>query len=95
MILPMSIFVIFRVSNPSKLEAELAREFPDDHRVLSEGQYLVAAKGSAKDVSDRLKITGEGGGTGPAIIFRMLNYYGRAPTDIWDWVKVKAEQSDG
>jgi hypothetical protein len=95
MILPMSIFVIFRVSDTSRLEEILAREFSDDHRIIANGQYLVASRGSAQQLSDRLQITGDAGNIGPAIVFKMLNYYGRAPADIWDWIKIKAEQSDG
>ena len=89
----MGIFVIFRVANPAALEAALAKVFPDDHLVVNPGQYMVSAKGSAKDVSDHLDISG--GVAGPAMVFKMANYYGRATSDIWDWVKVKAEQSDG
>ena len=89
----MSIFVVFRVLDSSKLEAALTREFPDDHRKLADGQYLVSSKGSAKAVSDKLGISDNT--SGAAIVFKMLNYFGRAPADIWDWIKVKAEQTDG
>lgn len=89
----MSIFVIFRVSNPTNVETALEREFPNDHFKLGSGEYLVSAVGSAKDVSDKLGISD--GPTGPAIVFRMLNYFGRASTEIWDWIKAKAEQTSG
>lgn len=89
----MSIFVIFRVANTASLEAELAKVFPSDHLPLGGGEYLVSATGSAKEVSDRLGISD--GSTGAAIVMKMMNYFGRASTDIWDWIKGKAEQAGG
>jgi hypothetical protein len=85
----MSIFVIFRVARPAELEAALARVYPDDYLSLGGGQYLVSAIGSAKAVSDKLGISD--GNMGSAIVFKMTNYFGRATTEIWDWVKNKAE----
>ncbi|SFN80987.1 hypothetical protein SAMN05216573_12262 [Bradyrhizobium sp. Rc3b] len=29
------------------------------------------------------------------MIFSMANYYGRATTEIWDWIKAKAEMPGG
>ena len=89
----MSIFVIFRALSPAQLEAALVREFPDDHRKLENNEYLVSAAGSAKEVSDKLGISD--GNTGPAIVFRMSSYFGRAPGEIWEWIKLKAEQAGG
>ena len=89
----MDIFVIFRVADPSAIEEALARVFPDNHKSLTSGEYLVSTNGSAKDVSDKLGISDNR--TQPAIVFKMANYFGRAPTEIWDWIKVKAEQSGG
>jgi hypothetical protein len=51
---------------------------------------LISAIGTAKDISDKLGVT-PGNDAGAAIIFSMGNYYGRATTEIWDWIKVKAE----
>ena len=85
----MAIFVIFRVSNQVQLERALSEAFPGNHLKVEDGQYLVSSPGIAKDVSDRLGITD--GKTGVAMVFSMANYFGRAPTDIWDWIKAKAE----
>lgn len=90
----MPIFVVFRVSDVQKMESALRSAFPDDHLKVASGQWLVSANGTAKDVSDRLKVT-PGQDTGPAIIFSMANYYGRATTEIWDWIKTKAERTGG
>jgi hypothetical protein len=88
-----SIFVVFRVTNAAALEAALKNVFPENYLIVGNGEYLVSAIGSAKDVSDRLGISS--GPVGPAIVFKMSNYFGRASTDIWEWIKVKAEQTGG
>jgi hypothetical protein len=89
----MAIFVIFRVASLPQIEAALKEVFPNDHLQVGPGQWLVSAIGTAKDVSDRLRISD--GSRGAAMIFSMGNYFGRAPTDIWDWIKAKAEKPGG
>lgn len=53
-------------------------------------EWVVSAVGTPKDVSDKLGVT-PGTETGTAMIFSMGSYYGRATTEIWDWIKAKAE----
>jgi hypothetical protein len=90
----MTIFVIFRVVDPPKMEAAIQRAFPNNHFKLDADEWLVSAIGTAKDVSDQLGVTPRDD-TGPAMIFSMANYYGRASTEIWDWIKAKSERPDG
>jgi len=73
------------------MEAAVRRVFPSDHFKVADDQWLISAIGTAKDISDKLGVT-PGNETGPAIVFSMANYYGRATTEVWDWIKVKAEQ---
>jgi hypothetical protein len=89
----MSIFAIFKVSNSPAIEAALQEKLPGKHLKLSDGQYLVSAIGTAKAVSDDLGISE--GKVGSAIVFKMENYFGRATSDIWEWVKTQAETSVG
>jgi hypothetical protein len=89
----MGIFVIFRVADPAKIKAAVEAEFPLDNISLDHNEWLVSMKGTAKEVSDKLKISDASNGA--AIVFGMSNYFGRAPSDVWDWVKAKAEASDG
>jgi hypothetical protein len=44
-------------------------------------------------LSDKLGTTD--GSNGAAIVFGMSGYFGRAPSNIWDWIKSKAEQANG
>jgi hypothetical protein len=90
----MAIFVVFRVSDPKKMEAAMLRTFPDDHIQVHAGEWLVSTSGTAKDVSDKLQVT-PGNDAGAAIVFSMANYYGRATSEIWEWIKAKAEGTVG
>lgn len=90
----MTIFAIFRVSHPDKMRDALARVFPNNHLQVKDDEWLLSASGTARDVSDKLGVT-PGNDTGGAIIFSMANYYGRSDTQIWEWIKAKAEQSGG
>jgi hypothetical protein len=89
----MSIFVIFRVSDVEKVKTALISSFPEDHLEVDTGQFLVSSNLSAEAVSEKLKVTD--GTNGNAIVFAMGNYYGRASTNIWEWIKTKAEKADG
>ena len=86
----MAIFVIFRVSSPPLMEAAMQRAFPGNHLKSDTAEWIVSAIGTPKDVSDKLGVT-PGADTGTAMIFSMGSYYGRATTEIWDWIKAKAE----
>lgn len=90
----MGIFVIFRVANAAKMSAALKTHFPDDHLDIGQNEWLVSAKGTAKEISDKLGIS-DGAGAGNAIVFSMGSYFGRAATNIWDWIKAKSEATDG
>lgn len=89
----MSIFVIFRVSEPEKVKAALEASFPDNYLEVADGQFLVVSGLSAEAVSDKLKISD--GVNGNGMVFAMGSYFGRASTNIWDWIKAKAEKADG
>ena len=89
----MAIFVMFRSGTPAKLDEALTRLYPDDNLEISKGVWLVSSPGTARQLSDKLGVSD--GELGAAIIFSMGNYYGRASTEIWDWIKEKAEQNGG
>ena len=90
----MTIFVVFKVAEPAKMHAAILSAFPQDHLRLQDNEWLISGIGTAKDISDKLNISPPGG-TGSAIVFSMANYYGRATTETWDWIKAKAESSVG
>ena len=89
----MSIFVLFRISEPAKVKAALDVNFPNDYLEVADAEFLVATNLTAEALSKKLKITD--GTHGNGIVFAMGGYYGRASTDIWDWIKAKVEKVNG
>jgi hypothetical protein len=61
----MAIFVVFRVFEPSAMEAALQKAFPGDHLKIHSGEYLVSSNGTSKEIYE--KLDAEGGGI--AIVF--------------------------
>lgn len=51
---------------------------------LQNGETLIAFRGTSKELSDLLKISD--GENGPAIVASVGSYFGRASTDIWEWI---------
>lgn len=90
----MAIFVVFKVSDPGKMHSAVTSVFPLDHLELGDNEWLISARGTAQEVSNRLGLT-PGNDLGSAIVFSMQSYYGRASTNVWDWIKTKAEETNG
>jgi hypothetical protein len=95
----MTIFIVCRVQDPLKMKASIESHYPDNHMDIGNNEWLISAKSTAKEVSDKLCITGGelamAQHPGRAIIFRIENYFGLAPTDIWEWIKTKTEATNG
>jgi hypothetical protein len=89
------IFAIFGVANPTVLGPVIAATYPTDHYVIEApgNEWLVSDSGTAKDVCDKLGITG--GERGAAIVVGVRGYYGRKSTDLWEWMKAKLEATNG
>lgn len=91
----MTIFAIFRVQDPERMRARLADVYPHDHFDLGNNEFLIAAKGTAKEISDAIGVTGETATAGNAIVLTIESYYGRAASNIWEWIKSKSEATNG
>ena len=87
----MTLFAILGHDENPKLEAALAVHFPDNFLKIGAGQWLVAGKGTSVDVSNVLGISD--GSSGSAIVVSVASYYGRAASNIWEWMKVKLSAS--
>jgi sarcosine oxidase gamma subunit len=79
-----SLFAIMAPSDDPKLEAAIQAKFPADQLKVGPGQWIIAATGTSKDISDQLGLTE--GDVGSAIIVSFSGYYGRASTNIWEWI---------
>jgi len=91
---PNTLFAIFAASNPEALKEKLsspAADFPILSKVTSDESWFVIAPNAITtiELSNSLGITD--GAVGGAVIVRVENYYGRASTDVWEWVVAKLE----
>lgn len=91
----MTIFVVFRAQTPDRLNERIEREFPHDHMRLQNNEWLISAEMTPIELSNKIGITTDPSETGSAMVFSMRSYYGRATSDIWDWIKTKTEASSG
>jgi len=89
----MAIFAIFRTSAPEALGLAIAAEYPESHLHLGGGEWLVATSATAREVSDRIGLSG--GDNGAGIVVTVSGYFGRAPAEMWDWINAKAEHPHG
>jgi hypothetical protein len=83
--------VVFAILSPigdnSALETVIPIQFPNDWLKLAPGQWLVAGKGTAVDVSNKLGISD--GQNGVGLVFSVSSYFGRADPNVWEWIRVK------
>lgn len=56
---------------------------------LPRGEFFVSFKGTSQELSDLLQISD--GTAGSAIVSSVSSYYGRAGTNIWEWVQAHWE----
>jgi hypothetical protein len=91
----MTIFTVLMPSPQPNLSAEIKRIYPLDHLSLNETQWLISATGTVTEVCAKLGIYDPSRPTAPmtglAVVFTTTSYFGRAPTNIWDWLKAKLE----
>lgn len=83
-----------RMTDPEnqKIATALATEFPDNHIQIRPGQWFLVSSGTAKEVSDKLKVT-PGNEVGGAVIVSVNGYYGRTSSQTWEWVASKVGKS--
>jgi hypothetical protein len=73
--------------DPIEIEAEIAKVLPNDSYRLPQGEWVVRYSGTTQELSNALLITD--GSSENAVIFAISAYFGRAPTNIWEWVKTR------
>jgi hypothetical protein len=95
----MTIFAVLFPSPQQRLAEVIKETYPNDFMRISDTQWLVSGTGTAIDVCTKLKIYDandpNGQPSGLAIVFATSGYFGRAPSNIWDWIKVKLESPPG
>ena len=90
----MTIFAVLFPSPQPMVASLIADKFQHDHLRLSDTQWLISAsKATATDISNAIGVSGppDFAPAGLAVVFATTSYFGRAPTTVWDWIKVKLE----
>lgn len=91
----MTIFTVLLPRPQPALADKITSEFQTDALRISDTQWLVSGAGTAMEISKKLGIAdpvhpdlppiGEG------IVFATNGYFGRAPANVWEWIKAKLE----
>lgn len=87
----MGVFLITPISNPDDIARAVKEHFPKEHLPIPRtGSILVSFNGTTRELSDDLGISK--GEVGSAVVVPVTNYYGRAPVEIWEWMKTRLER---
>jgi hypothetical protein len=93
----MAVFAVLMPTPQPALIAAIQRLFPTDCLAITDTQWLISTKGTAIELTAKLGIYDgaepEKPAIGSAIILLVTSYFGRAPSDVWDWLKAKQEAS--
>ena len=88
----MGIFLVTAINDPSKVEASIKAHFNGEYyQVPHNNAWFVVFNGTTKELSDKIGLTNAANGTG--VVIAVSNYYGRAPTDMWEWLKTRVERA--
>jgi hypothetical protein len=91
----MTIFVLMMPTPQPALAQKVQAEFNGNSLSITDTQWLISASGTAQEVSTRLGITDPTNPSaqpvGVGIVFATSGYFGRAPSNIWEWLKAKLE----
>ena len=95
----MAIYIAVPLTQDSKAldEAVTFNIEPSNHyKLQSDRGWLIKFDGTSVELSNRIGLTGQPQGEtsliGSAIIVPVSAYYGRGPTDMWEWLKTRLEQ---
>ena len=91
----MSIFVVLTESFNDKVEEVIKQKFPGEYFRISAGQWLVSTASTSKELTETLGVIDKDKGPGPAVIFSISSFYGMWSEDLWEWLTLKFEKSNG
>jgi hypothetical protein len=95
----MSIYIAVPLTTSSTalneaVEATIASH-SDRYKLQSDRGWLIRFDGTSVELSNHIGLTGQEQGQpsliGSAIIVPVSGYYGRGPTDMWEWLKTRLE----
>lgn len=91
----MAVFAVLMPSSQPGVVEAIKTSFPDDHLALNDTQYLISFKGTASALTAQLGIWDASKPTatptGLGVVLAFSAYSGRAPLEVWEWLKTKWE----
>ena len=90
----MPIFLVATGKTNDKLDAVLARRFPEDVLRIADNQWLVSAQMNTGRLAEVID-PDEGGKWGEMIVVTAGNYSGWHDPDIWEWIDQKRSAGHG
>jgi len=86
-----TLFAVMADPANQALPVRLEEAFADNYIQIRPGQWFVVGTGTANEISTKLKVT-PGNESGPAVIVAVSGYFGRASSQVWEWVAAKVGQ---
>jgi hypothetical protein len=84
----MAAFSVISLSPNPELDKAIATAYAGAYLALSATAWLVADTGvTTKDVCDKINV--RHGGITRVIVTKIESYFGVAPPNIWEWLKIK------
>jgi len=85
----MTLFIVVGTfpRNFETLGQSVAEAYKDNHLRLNPGCWIIADSVTAREVSEKIGVGSTATPSGTAVVASVANYYGRASTEIWEWMK--------
>lgn len=82
-------------TQPLRSAVENSISHESRYELQADSGWLIHFNGTTIELTNHLGITGQETGeashVGSAIVIPITNYYGRGPTDMWEWLKLRME----
>lgn len=82
-------------TDPLKQSVERNISAENRYELQANSGWLINFSGTTIELTNHLEITGQHKGeqspVGSAIVIPVSNYYGRGPSDMWEWLKTRME----
>lgn len=84
------VYFVAVLSSPEAVEARLKQVVPDEtmRYKLDRDKWLVSFDGITNDLAEKLGIRSDPH-LGTGFVMPIASYSGRAPTPVWDWLKLR------
>ncbi|GJD47002.1 hypothetical protein AFCDBAGC_4887 [Methylobacterium cerastii] len=96
----MGLFVVIVSTASPAADRAVGTAYPEKSFRVNDTSWVISTHGeTSRQVSTRLGFNGEGGNgegpTGAGVVFAVDAYWGRFNRNLWEWMRVVTEESDG